>query len=713
MTEAWPGKPFPLGANWDGEGTNFALASEEATGVELCLFAADDPTQEIRRVPLIERTDFVWHAYLPGVGPGQLYGYRVDGPYEPEQGLRFNRNKLLLDPYARAIDGTVTWNDANFGYRLGDKRKDLSFDERDNQEYIPKCVVVDESFDWGGDKRPGIPLHRTVIYEAHVRGMTMRHPDVPEELRGSYSAMASPPVIAYLKELGITAVELLPVHQFVSDKVLEDRGLRNYWGYNTICFFAPDSRYSSSGTRGEQVREFKEMVKRFHESDIEVILDVVYNHTAEGSELGPTLSFRGIDNSMYYRLVDDQPRHYMDYTGTGNTLNLGKPRVLQLVMDSLRYWVTEMHIDGFRFDLAAALARELHDVNRLSTFFDTIGQDPIVTRAKLIAEPWDVGPGGYQVGNFPPGWAEWNGRYRDAVRAFWRGDDVGVAELAYRLSGSSDLYEDTGRRPYSSINFITAHDGFTLNDLVSYDQKHNEANGEGNRDGEDRNLSWNCGAEGETDDPEVLELRERQKRNLIATLLLSQGVPMISGGDEHGRTQGGNNNAYCQDNEISWFRWDFSKRDEELLEFTRRLIRLRIEHPVLRRRKFFQGSRLHESELDDIDFVQPDGSPMSDETWELGWIRTMGMMLNGSAIAETDERGRRIEDDVLLLLINGDSNDQHFTLPSNSEAKDWQVLVDTNSPHSKERVVEAGEEYRLQPRTLALLCQVESAPSSD
>jgi isoamylase len=702
MTDAWPGKPYPLGATWDGQGINFALASENAAGVELCLYDGDDPTREVSRIGLTERTDFVWHAYLPGVGPGALYGYRVRGPYRPLEGLRFNRNKLLLDPYARAIDGAVRWDDSNFGYRLGHKKADLSFDDRDNAAFVPKCVVVDEAFDWQGDERPRIPLHRSIIYETHLRGMTMRHPDVPEELRGTYSGMAVPAVIDYLKRLGVSAVELLPVHQFVSDKLLEDRGLSNYWGYNTVGFFAPEARYSSSGSRGGQVREFKELVRALHRAGIEVILDVVYNHTAEGSELGPTLSFRGIDNPTYYRLVEEQPRYYMDYTGTGNTLNMGQPRVLQLVMDSLRYWVSEMHVDGFRFDLAAALARELHDVDRLSTFFETIGQDPVVSQVKLIAEPWDVGPGGYQVGNFPPGWAEWNGRFRDAVRSFWRGDAVGVAELAYRLSGSSDLYEDTGRRPYASINFVTAHDGFTLNDLVSYDEKHNEANGEGNRDGEENNLSWNCGVEGPTDDPEVNELRAKQKRNLLATLLLSQGVPMISGGDEHGRTQGGNNNAYCQDNEISWFDWDLSECDRQLLDFTRRLIDLRSDHPVLRRRKFFQGRSLHGSEIDDILFFQPDGSRMSDEAWELGWVRTLGMLLNGKAIAETDERGERIEDDVLLLLVNGDANEQRFALPNAGGAHEWEVLVDTNTPlaGSAERV--AGE-YLLEPRTLALL----------
>ncbi|HEX7002875.1 MAG TPA: glycogen debranching protein GlgX, partial [Trueperaceae bacterium] len=613
MSEIWPGRPYPLGATWDGEGTNFALASENATGVVLCLYDTQDPRCETARYALVERTDLVWHAYLPGVGPGQLYGYRVEGPYEPKEGMRFNPNKLLIDPYAKAIEGDVVWDDANFGYRLGDRKKDLSFDDRDSAPFVPKAVVVDESFDWEGDRSPGIPLHRSVIYETHIRGMTMKHPEVPDELRGSYAGMASDPIVGYLKELGVTAVELLPVHQFVSDKLLQDRGLSNYWGYNTIGFFAPEVAYASSGTRGEQVREFKEMVKSFHRAGIEVILDVVYNHTAEGNELGPTLSFRGIDNAMYYRLVEDEPRYYMDYTGTGNTLNLGNPRVLQLVMDSLRYWVTHMHVDGFRFDLAAALARELHDVDRLSTFFDTIGQDPTLARAKLIAEPWDVGPGGYQVGNFPPGWAEWNGRYRDAVRSFWRGDPVGVAELAYRLSGSSDLYEDTGRRPYASINFVTAHDGFTLNDLVSYDEKHNEANGDENRDGEENNLSWNCGVEGETDDPEVIALRERQQRNLLATLLLSQGVPMIAGGDEQGRSQGGNNNAYCQDNEISWVDWTLAEKNIAQVRFVQSLTALRRRYPILRRNRFLSTVVNEAIGVKEVTWINPSGSEMHEE----------------------------------------------------------------------------------------------------
>ncbi len=666
-----------MGATWDGEGTNFALASEHATGVELCLFDGEDPSRETGRVRLTERTDYVWHAYLPGVGPGQLYGYRVHGLYEPENGLRFNANKLLLDPYAKAIDGTVNWDDSNFGYELGHEQEDLSFDERDNARFIPKSVVVDDSFDWQGDSRPGTPLHSSIIYETHIRGMTMRHPQVPEELRGTYLGMASEPILDYLEELGVTAVELLPVHQFVSDKILEDKGLSNYWGYNTIGFFAPDVRYSSSGTRGEQVREFKEMVRAFHRRGIEVILDVVYNHTAEGNELGPTLSFRGIDNPTYYHLVEDDPRYYMDYTGTGNTMNVGNPRVLQLVMDSLRYWVTEMHVDGFRFDLAAALARELHEVDRLSTFFDTIGQDPVVSQVKLIAEPWDVGPGGYQVGNFPPGWAEWNGRYRDAVRSFWRGDQVGVSELAYRLSGSSDLYEDTGRRPYASINFVTAHDGFTLGDLVSYNEKHNEANGEGGADGEENNLSWNCGVEGPTDDTEINALRERQKRNFLATLLLSQGVPMISGGDEHSRTQHGNNNVYAQDNEIAWYDWEWDEAQRELLEFTKRLISLRKEHPVLRRHKFFQGRDIFGSGVEDIAFFSPDGSRMNDEEWEQGWIRSMAMLLNGKSLPDRNERGEQIVDDVLLLLVNGAEDEQQFVLPQ-APVNSWEVVLDTN-----------------------------------
>jgi isoamylase len=706
MKDLWPGKPYPLGATWNGLGTNFALFSENATSVELCLFDADG--KETRRVTLPEQTDFIWHGYLPFVQPGQRYGYRVDGPYEPSNGYRFNANKLLIDPYAKAIDGTIEWSDAMFGYRLGDEAEDFAFDDTDSAPGIPKSVVIDDAFDWGDDTPPNTPLYRSIIYETHVKGFTKSHPDLPENVRGTYAAFSSPPVIEYLKNLGVTAVEFLPVHQFVADRHLVEQGLTNYWGYNSVGFFAPDVRYSASGRAGEQVREFKTLVKTLHENGIEVILDVVYNHTAEGNHLGPTLSFKGIDNSSYYRLVDDDARFYMDYTGTGNTLNARQPRTLQLIMDSLRYWITEMHVDGFRFDLASALARELHDVDRLSAFFDIISQDPIISQVKLIAEPWDVGEGGYQVGNFPVGWAEWNGKYRDAIRSFWKGDPVGVGELAYRLAGSSDLYEHNGRKPYASINFIVAHDGFTLNDLVSYNDKHNDANGENNQDGDNHNLSWNCGVEGPTDDPEIKALREKQKRNLLATMLLSQGAPMLCAGDERGRTQGGNNNAYCQDNDISWLDWNLSEEDEALLAYTKQLIELRLEHPVLRRRSFFQGREIH-GEVADIAWFQPDGGPMDEATWAEGWVRCLGMQLNGAAIEETDEQGEPIVDDVLLLLINGDHEAQAFTLPGETQTPRWEVLLDTNTTELEKRSAAPGEIFELHPRTLVLLRQ----PNSD
>ncbi|HEY6084242.1 MAG TPA: glycogen debranching protein GlgX, partial [Nitrospira sp.] len=568
----WTGRTYPLGATWDGEGVNFALFSENATRVELCLFDGHDSAHESHRIPMEERTDQVWHMYLPEVRPGQHYGYRVHGPYAPEAGHRFNPAKLLIDPYAKAISGTIEWSDAMFGYRIGDEAADLSRDDRDNAGNVPKCVVIDQAFTWGGDQLLRTAWDQTVIYEVHVKGFTARHPDVPESQRGTYAGLTSPAVLDYLKSLGVTAVELLPVHHFVRDKHLFDRGLTNYWGYNSIGFFSPDIRYATFPKRGEHVKEFKTMVKTLHSEGLEVILDVVYNHTGEGNHLGPTISFRGIDNAAYYRLVPDSKRYYMDYTGTGNTLNVTHPRTLQLIMDSLRYWVQEMHVDGFRFDLASTLARELHDVDRLSAFFDIIHQDPVLSQAKLIAEPWDLGEGGYQVGNFPVGWAEWNGRYRDSIRRYWKGDNDQVGELAYRLTGSSDLYETSGRRPHASINFVTAHDGFTLNDLVSYNDKHNEANGEDNRDGTNDNSSWNCGVEGPTDHPEVNALRERQKRNFLATLLLSQGVPMICGGDEIGRTQHGNNNAYCQDNELSWYDWKLDRSTRDLFSFVQQLI---------------------------------------------------------------------------------------------------------------------------------------------
>ncbi|MDH5499457.1 MAG: glycogen debranching protein GlgX, partial [Nitrospira sp.] len=575
----WPGKPYPLGATWDGEGVNFALFSEHATAVELCLFDGPDSDEESHRIRIEERTDQVWHTYIPGLWPGQHYGYRVHGPYAPQEGHRFNHHKLLIDPYAKSIAGTIEWTDAMFGYQIGNPKADLSFDTRNNASNIPKCVVVDQAFTWGGDQHPKTSWDRTVIYEVHVKGFTAQHPDVPDHMRGTYSGLTTPAVIDHLLELGVTAVELLPVHHFVRDKHLTDRKLTNYWGYNTIGFLSPDIRYAVSPVRGRHVREFKTMVKTLHSSGIEVILDVVYNHTAEGNQLGPTLSFRGIDNAAYYRLVDNDKRYYMDYTGCGNTLNVTHPRTLQLIMDSLRYWVTEMHVDGFRFDLASTLARELHAVDRLSAFFDILHQDPILSQVKLIAEPWDVGEGGYQVGNFPVGWAEWNGKYRDTIRRYIKGDGGQMAELAYRLTGSSDLYSTSGRRPFASINFITAHDGFTLTDLVAYNDKHNEANGENSQDGTNDNDSWNCGVEGPTDDPAIVELRERQKRNFLTLLFLSQGVPMLCGGDEIGRTQNGNNNAYCQDNEISWFDWNLDRAQSDLLAFVQRLIAIRKRHP--------------------------------------------------------------------------------------------------------------------------------------
>ncbi len=700
-----PGSPYPLGATWDGAGVNYALFSENATNIELCLFDGPDGTFERNRITLREQTDQVWHVYLPEVRPGQLYGFRVHGPYEPQAGHRFNPAKLLLDPYAKAISGTIRWSDAMFGYMVGDSAEDLSRDDRDSAEGMPKCVVIDPAFTWGDDRAPRIPWHRTIICEVHVKGFTVRNPPVPEPLRGTYAGLGSPPAIDYLQKLGVTAVELMPTHHFVTDKHLADRGLTNYWGYNSIGFFAPDVRYSSSGGLGGQVTEFKTMVKTLHNAGIEVILDVVYNHTAEGNHLGPTLSFRGIDNTAYYRLVQEQPRFYMDYTGCGNTLNMTHPRTLQLIMDSLRYWVLEMHVDGFRFDLASALARELHAVDRLSAFFDIIHQDPVLSQVKLIAEPWDVGEGGYQVGNFPVLWAEWNGRYRDTVRRYWRGDEGQVADLAYRLTGSSDLYEASGRRPSASINFITAHDGFTLHDLVSYNEKHNEANGEDNRDGHNENLSWNCGVEGPSHDPEVNLLRERQKRNFLATLLLSQGVPMICSGDEIGRTQHGNNNAYCQDNEASWLDWKFDQPGRALLTFTRYLIELARQHPVLRRRRFFQGRRIRGSEVKDLSWFRPDGKEMSDDDWSVNLARTLGLRLAGDAIEEMDSRGEPIIDDTLLLLLNAHHEMVPFTLPAHRAGVRWEIILDTREPDGrrKQGPMKGGEAYDLVGRSLALL----------
>ncbi len=701
----WLGQPYPLGATWDGTGVNFSLFSQNSAKVELCLFDGPDGNREIARIRMPEHTDQVWHVYLPGIRPGQLYGYRVHGPYEPQAGHRFNPAKLLLDPYAKAIAGTIQWSDALFGYTVGHTDADLSCDERDSAGGLPKCLVVDPAFNWGNDSYPRTPWHKTLIYELHVKGFTARHPEVPRQMRGTYAGLTCPEVIDYLHSLGVTAVELMPVHQFVADKHLLDKGLTNYWGYNSIGFFAPEARYTRSGIRGQQVAEFKTMVKVLHSEGIEVILDVVYNHTGEGNHLGPTLCFRGIDNAAYYRLVADNWRYYMDYTGCGNTLDMTHPRTLQLIMDSLRYWVLEMHVDGFRFDLASALARELQAVDRLGAFFDIIHQDPVLSQVKLIAEPWDLGEGGYQVGNFPVLWAEWNAEYRDTVRRFWKGDGGLVGGLAYRLTGSSDLYGWSGRRPYASINFVTAHDGFTLADLVSYDEKHNEANGEENRDGHDHNLSWNCGVEGPTGDSAVLALRARQQRNFLATLLLSQGVPMLQAGDESGRTQRGNNNAYCQDNEISWIDWNLDRSRQQLLEFTRLLTRLFHRHPVLRRRKFFQGRQIRGSAVKDLAWFRPDGEEMSDEDWNTWHARCLGLRLAGDAIEELDARGNRIVDQTLLILLNAHYQPIPFRLPAHRADVHWEVVVDTRETTGRRRqgLLRGGAAYGLEARSLALL----------
>jgi glycogen operon protein len=670
--KVWPGQPYPLGATYDGTGTNFSLFSEAATKVELCLF--DDDGAETR-VPLTEVTAFCWHGYLPNVGPGQRYGYRVHGPYEPSDGSRCNPHKLLLDPYAKAVDDEVKWDPAAFGYPLGGD--DLVADERDSAPFMPKSVVTNPFFDWAHDRHPFTPWHETIVYELHVKGFTKLHPGIEPELRGTYAGLAHPAVIEHLTKLGITAVELMPVHHFIQDHYLAEKGLRNFWGYNSISYLAPHNEYASAGQRGEQVSEFKAMVRALHEAGIEVILDVVYNHTAEGNHLGPHLSLKGIDNRAYYRLVDDDPRYYMDYTGTGNSLNMRHPHVLQLVMDSLRYWVQEMHVDGFRFDLASTLARELHEVDRLSAFFDLIHQDPIVSQVKLIAEPWDVGEGGYQVGNFPPLWSEWNGKYRDTVRDFWRGEHATLPEFASRLTGSSDLYQWDGRRPSASVNFITAHDGFTLRDLVSYNEKHNEANGEDSRDGESHNRSWNSGAEGETDDPEINALRRQRIRNLLATLFLSQGVPMLLAGDEMGRTQKGNNNAYCQDNEISWVDWNLVDEWEDLLNLTAGLIAFRKAHPVFRRRRYFHGRPLRGTGVSDIAWFSPDGTEMSDEDWNSGFAKSMAVFLNGEAIPDPDPRGERITDDTFLMLFNAHHEEIAFTVPAGKWGDQWVVVLDT------------------------------------
>ncbi|HVF74237.1 MAG TPA: glycogen debranching protein GlgX [Acidimicrobiales bacterium] len=697
--EIWPGDPFPLGATYDGAGTNFSLFSEVAERVELCLFD-DDGTET--RVELPEMTAFCWHGYLPNVGPGRRYGFRVYGPYDPANGARCNPSKLLLDPYATAVEGDIDWGEALFSYRFGEP--DGPVNDLDSAPHMPKAVVTSPYFDWTDDRRPKRPWHETIVYEVHVKGFTARHPDIPEELRGTYAGLAHPVAIDYLQNLGVTAVELLPVHQFVQDSHLTEKGLRNYWGYNSIGYLAPHNDYSSSGQRGEQVQEFKQMVKHLHDAGIEVILDVVYNHTAEGNHLGPVLSFKGIDNATYYRLVDKDKRFYYDTTGTGNSLNVRHPHVLQLIMDSLRYWVLEMHVDGFRFDLAATLARQFHEVDRLSAFFDLIQQDPVVSQVKLIAEPWDIGEGGYQVGNFPPLWSEWNGKYRDCIRDYWRGEEQGLSEFAYRLTGSSDLYENDGRRPYASINFVTAHDGFTLRDLVSYNEKHNDANGEDNNDGESHNRSWNCGVEGPTDDPAVNELRAKQQRNYLATTFLSQGIPMLLGGDEMGRTQHGNNNAYCQDNEISWFDWE--NQDGELIAFTQRLVDLRKRHPIFRRRRWFQGRRLHGEDVADIAWFRPDGTEMNEDDWESGFAKSLAVFLNGDAIPTRDPRGQRIVDDSFLLLFNAYHENLDFALPPAPYGEGWIKVLDTADTFSEGDQYKAGDQVNTTARSLAVLRRV-------
>jgi len=698
--QTWPGSAYPLGATFDGNGTNFALFSEGADRVELCLFG--ERGRETR-VDMLEVDAYVWHAYLPNIAPGQRYGYRVHGEYDPTSAKRFNPNKLLLDPYAKAVDGQVNWGQSVFGYTFGDPD---SRNDDDSAADMMKGVVINPFFDWGGDRPPRIPYSESFIYEAHVKGLTMRHPDIPDEIRGTYSAIAHPLIIEHLKRLGVTAIELLPVHQFINDSMLEEKGLSNYWGYNTIAFLAPQNTYSSSGQRGQQVQEFKGMVRALHEAGIEVILDVVYNHTAEGNHLGPTLSFRGIDNEAYYRLEDDDKRYYTDYTGTGNSLNVGNPHALQLIMDSLRYWVLEMHVDGFRFDLAATLAREFYDVDRLATFFELVQQDPVVSQVKLIAEPWDVGPGGYQVGNFPPQWTEWNGKYRDTVRDFWRGEPQALGEFASRLTGSSDLYAHSGRWPVASINFVTAHDGFTLRDLVSYEQKHNEANGEDGRDGADDNRSMNFGVEGPTDDPQVNELRERMQRNFIATLLLSQGVPMLLHGDELGRTQGGNNNGYAQDNEITWIDWE--NVDASLIDFTSALARLRRDHPTFRRRRFFDGRPVRREEVEripDIVWLRPDGTQMQPEDWDSGFGRSIGVFLNGNGIRERDRRGEPITDLHFLVLFNAGDEPVEFTLPDVEFSPNWDVLVDTAGTLANTEPVHPGAAVDLAAKSVVVLCE--------
>ena len=669
--EVWPGKPYPRGATYDGTGVNFAVYSQVATRVEVCLFDPADPSREIERFDLPEVTEFVWHGFVPGMEPGTLYGLRVHGPYEPSQGHRCNPHKLLVDPYAKALHGEVDWKQPVFGYTLGHKDQDLARDEQDSARGVPKGVVVSDFFDWGNDRRPDVPWRKTVIYEAHVKGLTMRHPGVPEHQRGTYAGLSHPAVIEHMLKLGVTAVELLPVHEAADDSFLNDKGLANFWGYSTLNYFAPEQSYASRRTPGSQVAEFKSMVKALHAAGIEVLLDVVYNHTCEGNHLGPSLSLKGIDNASYYWLMPD-PRYYLDFTGCGNSLNASLPQTAKLIADSLRYWVTEMHVDGFRFDLATTLGRMgAGEFSPAAPLFQIINQDPVLNRVKLIAEPWDVGLGGYQVGHFPSPWREWNGKYRDAVRRYWKGDENLAGEVGYRLAGSSDMFQEARRRPQASINFVTAHDGFTLHDLVTYSHKHNEANGERNRDGADDNQAWNCGVEGETEDPAVITLRDQQKRNLLASLFLSQGVPMLVAGDEMGRTQGGNNNAYCQDNEISWVDWNLDPRRKALLEFTSKLIQFRHRQPVLQRRRFFQGERIWDSRFKDLTWYRPDGSEMSQEDWQKPFIRSLAFLLGGDAIPTPDERGQRVIGDALLVLLNAHHEPVRFTVPHVAEGRQW------------------------------------------
>src|SRR5262245_25033555 len=706
----WPGRPYPLGATWDGAGVNFALFSEHATKIELCLFDSADASKEAHRIPLHEQTDQVWHAYLPDALPDQLYGYRVHGPYEPAAGHRFNPNKVVLDPYAKAIGRCLKWDDAVFGYKIGDANEDLSFDERDSAAFAPLAKVIDSAFTWGDDRPPRTPWHKTLIYELHVRGFTMRHPDVPEKLRGTYGALGSEAVIRHLQSLGITAVELMPVHHHLNDRHLLEKKLTNYWGYNTLSYLALEPGYENASNQLSPVQEFKTMVRALHTAGIEVILDVVYNHTAEGNHMGPTLSMRGIDNASYYRLSPESPRHYMDFTGCGNTLNMQHPRVLQIIMDSLRYWVLEMHVDGFRFDLASTLARELFEVNKLGAFFDIIAQDPVLSQVKSIAEPWDVGPGGYQVGNFPVGWTEWNGKYRDSVRKFWKGDGGTVSEFATRLAGSSDLYAQSGRAPHASVNFVTCHDGYTLQDLVSYNDKHNEANGENNKDGANDNNSWNCGAEGPTNDANILALRERQKRNFLATLLFSQGVPMLLAGDELSHTQKGNNNTYCQDNELTWLDWNLDDSRKQFLDFVRRATETWRSNPVFQRRKFFQGRRIRGQGVTDISWFGPDGKDMDDAAWAARFVKCLGVRLAGDLIGDVDERGEKIVGDTLMILYNAHHEPIPFTLPVTNPNHKWEAVLDTATTLSQPSPVLAGRDtYKVQGRSVVMLRTVASA----